>query len=562
MSSQRDISPVTTDTAADQPGPPTYAAVEKSGHDGVQNNHEHLKTSAHRQEEVEKSLVRKMDWQVVTLATALYFFSFLDRTNIGQARLNGLLTDLKLSTHFGYPFALTILYIPYILFEIPSNLLVKRVGPARWIPFLVTSWGIVATLQGIVKNAAGLYVDRAFLGAAEAGILPALALYLTFFYKPSELCIRQTLYFTGASLSGAFSGLMSTAIGNLKGKAGLNGWQWIYIIEGIATVLFGISTFFLLPNSPHKLWWVTDEERKLAIDRLRDEHQLSNEGRKSDRKVSEANMASAWQPSSDRHNTDEAEGTLKEETPEEREAWERELDKFDWRQIPQALTDPRVIFSCITGYCDAAGLYGIAVFSPTIIRSLDKFTTVQSQLLSCPPAGAAFIVSVILAFLSDRYRWRAGPILFSSIIAIIGFAMAYASSDPYVQYAAIIILSIGVYSAPPSQLTWISTLVTGNEKRATAIGFYIVFTNSGGVTSTWLFQDGPRYRKSFLIMLILQIVAVLSTLACEASVLYERRARAQGKRDGPVQELRAKGWSEARIRKYLGDRHPDFKLPL
>ncbi|KAE8228488.1 hypothetical protein CF326_g6576 [Tilletia indica] len=514
---------------------------------------------------VEASLVRKMDLQIVPMALLLYLLSFLDRTSIGQARLNGLLTDLGLSTNFGYPFALTILYIPYILFEIPSNLLVKRVGPGRWIPALVTCWGIVCTLQGLVKSPAGLYVNRAFLGATEAGILPALSLYMTFFYKPHELCVRQALYFTGAALSGAFSGLLSTAISNLRGRAGLNGWSYIFIIEGAFTVLFGIVAFFILPDGPHDLWWLNDEERALATERLRDEHRLTQmfsqrgknvAGGGEKETISRANGAAGWDSANDGAAVD------RDETPEERAEWERELNKFDWRQIPRGMTDPRVLCCCVTGLCSAAGLYGIAVFSPTIIRGLDRFTIVQSQLLSCPPAGAAFIVSVILAFLSDRFRWRAGAIFTSLTIAIIGFAIAYASGNPYVQYAAIVILSIGVYSVPPTQLTWISTLVSGNEKRATSIAFYIVFTNSGGVLSTWLFRDPPRYRKSFLIMLILQIVAFIATALCELSVIYERKARAEGKRDGPVLELRAKGWSEARIRKYLGDRHPDYRLPL
>ncbi|CAD6885191.1 unnamed protein product [Tilletia controversa] len=571
-------SPVLADTAArstaqDQPADPRASATSPTkGEEDDALSAETAEERAAHLAQVEARLVRKMDLQIIPLATMLYLLSFLDRTNIGQARLNGLTTDLGLSVSFGYPFALTILYIPYILFEIPSNLTVKRVGPGRWIPFLLTCWGIVSTLQGIVKSPAGLYVNRAFLGATEAGILPALSLYLTFFYKPHELCVRQALYFTGASLSGAFSGLLSTAISNLRGKAGLSGWSYIFIIEGAFTVLFGIVAFFLLPDGPHDLWWLTEEERALATERLRDEHKLTqmfsrrgpgaSDGKKDEQeKIAQANGNAVWDHRGNGADA-AAVGPEGEETPEERAEWEHELNKFDWRQIPRGMTDPRVLCCCVTGFCSAAGLYGIAVFSPTIIRGLNRFTTVESQLLSCPPAGAAFIVSVILAFLSDRFRWRAGAILVSLTIAIIGFSIAYASGNPYVQYAAIIVLSVGVYSVPPMQLTWISTLVSGNEKRATSIAFYIVFTNSGGILSTWLFRDPPRYRKSFLIMLILQIVAFIATIACELFVLYERRARAQGKRDGPVLELRAKGWSEARIRKYLGDRHPEYKLPL
>ena len=139
---------------------------------------------------LKKLLKKKLDWQVVPLCLMLYLLSFLDRTNIGQACLNRLEKDLHMSKDGkDYCIALTVLYVPYIFFEIPSNLVVKCFGPACWIPFLVVSWGIVSTLQGLVTNKTSLYINCAFLGATEAGILPSLALYLTFFYKCEELGI-------------------------------------------------------------------------------------------------------------------------------------------------------------------------------------------------------------------------------------------------------------------------------------------------------------------------------------------------------------------------------------
>ncbi|KAJ1028369.1 hypothetical protein NDA16_001538 [Ustilago loliicola] len=144
------------------------------------NKDSHLQAAAHADDDIdslseeeraalEKSLKKKLDWQIVPLCLMLYLLSFLDRTNIGQARLNGLESDLKMSKDgYDYRIALTVLYIPYIIFEIPSNLVVKRIGPARWIPFLVMAWGLVSTLQGTVTNKTGLYINRAFLGLTEA----------------------------------------------------------------------------------------------------------------------------------------------------------------------------------------------------------------------------------------------------------------------------------------------------------------------------------------------------------------------------------------------------------
>ena len=182
-----------------------------------------------------RSLMRKVDWQIVPIALIVYFLSFLDRSNIATGRLNGLETDLKMvsppNRTADYTIAVVCLYPTYILFEIPSNLLIKRVSPKLWIPGLLTAWGIVSTLQGTATTKEGLFIARAFLGLAEAGILPGLALWLTFFYKDEELMLRQALYFSGASLSGAFSGLLSVAIGKMGGIGGKGGWAWIFIVS-------------------------------------------------------------------------------------------------------------------------------------------------------------------------------------------------------------------------------------------------------------------------------------------------------------------------------------------
>jgi MFS family permease len=159
--------------------------------------------------------------------------NLFDSSNIGQARLNGLVTDLFTPTtaNHDYQIAITCLYVPYIIFEVPSNLLIKKVTPAIWLPGLLTAWGIVSTLQGIVTSKTGLFVNRAFLGFAEAGVLPGISLWLTLFYRPEEIMLRQAIYFSGASLSGAFSGLLSVAIGKMNGISGLSGWQWIFIVS-------------------------------------------------------------------------------------------------------------------------------------------------------------------------------------------------------------------------------------------------------------------------------------------------------------------------------------------
>ena len=155
--------------------------------------------------------------------------SFIDRVNIGNARVAGLQKDLKM-TDFQYSLALTITFIPYIVVEIPAGLIVKRVGANNLLPVLATLWGLVTTLQGLVTSYPGLLAARFFLGLVEGGLLPGIVLVMSRFYKRDQLQLRLALLFTAASLTGAFSGLLASAIVGMDGLAGHKGWQWIFIL--------------------------------------------------------------------------------------------------------------------------------------------------------------------------------------------------------------------------------------------------------------------------------------------------------------------------------------------
>ncbi|KAJ7494352.1 major facilitator superfamily domain-containing protein, partial [Mycena galericulata] len=191
--------------------------------------------------ELEAKVWRKLDVWILPVVTMFYLLSFLDRTNIGNAKVAGLLTELKM-TPKQYSIALTVTYVPYIAAELPSNLLLKIVGPNLMLPAMITLWGVVTTCQGTVKTYGGLLACRFFLGLLEGGVFPGLVLYLSFFYPRLRLQTRIAAFFSAASISGAFGGIMAYGIINLNKKDGHSGWQWIFIIEGAITVLFGLVT--------------------------------------------------------------------------------------------------------------------------------------------------------------------------------------------------------------------------------------------------------------------------------------------------------------------------------
>ena len=183
----------------------------------------------------EKRILRKVDWNVLPILTILYLVSFLDRSNIGNAKLDGLTQDLHISND-AYLWTLTIYFFGYVLFEVPSNIVIKRVKPRVWLPTLMIAWGTVSTLMGLVHNFQGLLATRFFLGLTEAGLFPGVVWYLSMWYPRNLQHYRVSLFFSAASLSGAFGGILAFAIGKMSGIGGKGGWSWIFIIEGISTV--------------------------------------------------------------------------------------------------------------------------------------------------------------------------------------------------------------------------------------------------------------------------------------------------------------------------------------
>ncbi|KAM5349151.1 hypothetical protein ACJ41O_008974 [Fusarium nematophilum] len=234
-----------------------------------------------------RRILRKVDFRLVPCLATMYLVAFIDRSNIGNAKVAGMNQDLGLSGR-QYNIALTVFFIPYVLFEVPSNVVLKLTRPSIWLPSIMLAWGIVLTLTGIVKDFKGLVICRFFLGLAESGFFPGATYLLTIWYCRYEVQTRMVVFFAGASLSGAFSGLLAYAIQHMQGVAGLGGWQWIFILEGVATVLIALPLYHWLPDSPSTAKFLTEDERRFLVSRLEMEaggeaHAQPSEGNDNDK---------------------------------------------------------------------------------------------------------------------------------------------------------------------------------------------------------------------------------------------------------------------------------------
>ncbi|CAF2216307.1 unnamed protein product [Rotaria magnacalcarata] len=305
----------------------------------------------------DKKLLRKLDWHLIPTMTLLYLLSFLDRVNIGQAKLDGLTVSLKLSSN-QYNTCLSVFFILYVVLEIPSNLILKRLRPSRWIPMIMVAWGIVMTLMGLVNSYAGLLICRLFLGAAESGLFPGVNFYLSSWYKRRELSWRISIFFSAAALAGAFGGVLAYGITKMGGVGGQEGWRWIFYLEGIATVVVGAIAFFFINDFPSdRPKFLTECEYNRVMTRLQ---------------------------------TDAGAGAS---------------EHFSWKQVLAALSTWKVYAWSLCYVSILVPFYSLSFFSPTIIQNLG-FITYQAQLLSAPPYVLAFLTTMITAYVSDKYAHR------------------------------------------------------------------------------------------------------------------------------------------------------------
>ncbi|KAB8220730.1 major facilitator superfamily domain-containing protein [Aspergillus novoparasiticus] len=228
--------------------------------------------------EEERALVRKLDWRVCLWACVMFFGLQVDRGNLVQAVSDNLLDDLNLSSN-DYNTGNTIFYISFLLAELPSQLISKKIGPDRWIPMQISLWSIVATCQAGLMGRSSFYATRALLGILEGGFIPDIVLWLSYFYTSKELPTRLSIFWTALSLTTIVTSFMAFGILHMRGVLGWAGWRWLFLIEGLITLIIGLASFFRMPASAveTKKWfrpkgWFTDREVRIVVNRvLRDD---------------------------------------------------------------------------------------------------------------------------------------------------------------------------------------------------------------------------------------------------------------------------------------------------
>ncbi|KAK7752184.1 hypothetical protein SLS62_005928 [Diatrype stigma] len=404
----------------------------------------------------EKSLLRKLDVRLLPAVGILYLLSFLDRSNVGNARIEGMLDDLHMLGD-EYLTGLTLYFVGYVLFEVPCNIILKRTTPRLWLPTLTIAWGVVATLLGIVQDRTGFLIARFFLGVAESGLFPGVVYYFSMWYKRRERQYRISLFFSAASLAGAFGGVLA--------------------YEGIATVLVAFSAYWFIHDYPDTSKFLSEKERRYIHERLAADSDSTND------------------------------------------------EIFSWVAVKEALGDP----SC--------WLY--------------------AQLLTIPPYAFAFVTTLVVAVLSERYGQRAIFIGGSAIFAAIGYGILLGNTQPTVKpgisYLGTFFAAGGIYPASALVLSWPAINVSGQTKRAVANGMQISIGNLGAVLGTQLYRtnSSPRFILGHSFALgYLVLNAVLVT------ILGLRLKKQNKQREGIAEEIKHVG----EVAGWKGDSDPRWRF--
>lgn len=380
----------------------------------------------------EAATYAKVTWRLLPMLFLCYVASYLDRVNVGFAKLQ-MLNDLKFSETV-YGLGAGIFFIGYFIFEIPSNMMLHRVGARLWIARIMITWGLISGAMIFVDSPTSFYAMRFLLGVAEAGFFPGVILYLTYWYPAQRRGKMTALFMTGVPVSGVIGGPLSGWIMKaLPGVHGLAGWQWMFILEAIPSLLLGVLVIFYLQDRIRGAAWLSEQEKQLL----------------------EAQIAA--------------------ETSHKQEA-----------SLSQMFANPRVWLMALIYFCFVMGLYGISFWLPTIIKATGVTDTFNIGLLTAIPYATAAIAMILIGHSADQRRERRWHVAIPAVLGCIGLILSTVyDHNTLLAMSALTLATVGIISVLP--LFWsLPTAFLGGLAAAAGIALINSLGNLAGFVSPYL----------------------------------------------------------------------------
>lgn len=424
--------------------------------------------AAAEQGELEARAYRRVTLRLIPFLFLCYVVAYLDRVNVGFAKLQ-MLADLRMS-EASYGLGAGIFFIGYFLFEVPSNLILHRTGARVWISRIMITWGILSAATMFVTSAGAFYFIRFLLGIAEAGFFPGIILYLTQWYPASRRARIVALFMTAVAASGVIGGPVSGWILTaMEGVNGWAGWQWLFLLEGVPSVLMGVAVFFYLDDSVAAARWLPEAERAVLVGNLR------------------ADTAGH-----------EHSGVL------------------------ATLADRRVLLLSALYFCIVMGLYGIGFWLPQLIRTMGVEDAGRIGVLSAIPYGVAAVLMVLVGRSSDLRGERRWHLMGASMAGSIGLTVAgiFGTSLP-IGLTAMTLATVGVLSAAPIFWTLPTALLRG-ASAAAGIAAINSIGNLAGFLSPYLIGLARDFTGQATIGLYAVAVFMLAGAALAITVTRDR----------------------------------------
>lgn len=459
----------------------------------------------------DRAVLKKLDRRLVGFMALLYCLSFLDRSNIGNARIAGLEDDLKLSSK-QYEWLLWAFYITYIIFEW-MTLMYKIVPPHIYISICILSWGVMASLQAVATSFGFLLVLRALLGIGEAAFGPGVPFYLSFFFRRHELAYRTGLFISASPLSASFAGLLAWLITKIGERSPLSPWRLLFLLEGFPSVIVAVIAWDFIPDGPGEAKWLSARQRKVAVLRLRQEKEDLEE----------------------------------EETREKYARGRKPPSGINTREILKTLMDPKCYLTAFMFFSCNVAFSSMPVFLPTIIKDMGH-SALTAQALSAPPYLFAFVVVLVTAYLSDRYRSRSVCIMLHSFLASAGYITIallgyYESPNNTIRYIALYPAAAGFFSAITIIITWTINNQESDSSKGTGMAILNIIGQCGPLVGTSIFpkEDGPWYVRGMatcaVFMMLVGVLAAILRVVLKIQNKRLRKGKASGKYAGiPLDE--------------------------
>ncbi|WP_342162916.1 MFS transporter [Methylobacterium sp. SD21] len=418
---------------------------------------------------LERATMRRVAWRLIPFICLLYFIAFIDRVNIGFAALT-MNKDLGFSSAV-FGFGAGVFFFGYFLFEVPSNIILDKVGARIWIARVMITWGLISAAFAFIKGEYSFYALRFLLGAAEAGFFPGIILYLSFWFPARYRAGVVSLFMAAAPISVVLGSPLSGALLELEGVMGLHGWQWMFLVEAVPAVLLGVVVLFYLTDRPEKATWLAPDQREWLVAEM------------------EAERA--------------ARGSVAK------------------HGILAGMADPRVLALALVYFGTSAGLYTLGIWAPQIIRGFG-LSPMEVGFLNAIPPTIAVVAMILWARHSDRTGERTWHVVIACLVASAGLMLAGAASSVVAVIAALSLVNIGISAAKPP-LWAMPTMFLSGSAAAVGIATINAIGNLGGFVGPWVIGWIKDSTGSFAGGLV--FVAALLVLSAVLSLVVARVGR-------------------------------------